>query len=139
MFSYLFPFLLWTVFASTALYLEFFIVFLILSLITAVLINLRSDKSSVSAYSVFNRGHALAGTLDAADYDDSLRHRGTRKKEFMGMDGMVAEPASALKQSKNANSRCICGSGRKFKRCCGRNLGRMEEIERKQQFERDWM
>ncbi|PFH32650.1 hypothetical protein BESB_012620 [Besnoitia besnoiti] len=92
-----------------------------------ILWNLRYDEAggAVSAYSVFNRGvRHLLGDLRPADVDRQLRN-GDRNGDEQDDDNVVlldAPRAVGVHRSRDANKRCPCGSGKKTKKCCGRDF-----------------
>ncbi|EPR59070.1 hypothetical protein TGPRC2_254340 [Toxoplasma gondii TgCatPRC2] len=90
-----------------------------------ILWNLRYNGTGdgISAYSVFNRGvRHLLGDLRPADIDRQLRNAGPDGDESDDDILVLNGPRVAgVHRSRDANKRCPCGSGKKIKRCCGRD------------------
>jgi hypothetical protein len=133
---------IWAGLFGLAVWTEWGLVFCILSLIVLVFLNLRTEESpdGVSAYSVFNRaGRALPGTFDARDVDAAIRNLPMKKEQMMPL--IEEEQEIKVRRGKAANQDCQCGSGRKYKKCCGKTLTAAErkvlEMER-EQWEKEW-
>lgn len=86
-----------------------------------------------SAYSVFNEGiRPLMGDLRAATIERELRgaqasdsvDEDLDEEEDLVQDGIRSN--ESIYRSRLANRRCICGSGKKTKKCCGGMGGRNE-------------
>eukprot|EP00470_Lotharella_oceanica_P007639 CAMPEP_0170179400 /NCGR_PEP_ID=MMETSP0040_2-20121228/17491_1 /TAXON_ID=641309 /ORGANISM="Lotharella oceanica, Strain CCMP622" /LENGTH=143 /DNA_ID=CAMNT_0010423439 /DNA_START=53 /DNA_END=484 /DNA_ORIENTATION=+ len=89
------------------------------------------DKSEdgYSAYAALNEdGYRLPGTFTAEQYEGELRHR-PRKKEKIEVRANAKEQLQEHyeRKSKAANKPCVCGSGKKYKKCCGRPGKKLKE------------
>ncbi|ETO32416.1 hypothetical protein RFI_04699 [Reticulomyxa filosa] len=84
--------------------LEFGVVYLMITIIYLIFTNLgKRKKGELSAYSMFNHNfEQITGTFDGEFYDNMLRRGG-----------------SSI--NKNINGHCICGSVKKYKKCCMKN------------------
>lgn len=100
-------------------------------------------EGQISAYSVFNKdGYAMPGSLNAEQFENEIRHKtpaaGKRREEYRADDGGGTFRAHFKRKSKAANKPCVCGSGRKYKKCC---LGLDQEgavNEEYEQWKEDW-
>lgn len=114
---------------------EFGLVYIICSGMVGVYLGLdhsgEGRKKGYSAYSVFNKdGYRLPGTMDAAQLEQNMRGGGGmaaaaagmrgrgRAEEFRTNEGLERAGDHPKRMSKQANARCPCGSGKKYKKCC---------------------
>lgn len=126
---------------------EFGSIFVVCSAIVAMFLNLSSSSDSksdnkLSAYSVFNPGaQRIAGSMDAEAIEDQLRHkaRSAEKKAIdldIGSSALADHPA---RKSKMANSKCVCGSGKKYKVCCSPLTVSDKTLDREwEEWEEEW-
>ncbi|KAF4649420.1 hypothetical protein FOL47_002101, partial [Perkinsus chesapeaki] len=89
----------------------------------------RRREGMYSAYSVFNRGgRHLLGDLRVDQLERELRGQGPAGA---GADTdllvPLGDPGATSFSSREANTVCPCGSGRKRKRCCGAGSGRLDK------------
>jgi len=93
-----------------------------------------------SAYAVFNRNaNAMMGSLNASQFENELRHQipgvhvpretddmdlpqddgfGFDEDENELQDDPLNKKVTKVRETKIANQPCICGSGKKYKKCC---------------------
>ena len=138
-----------------AVYFEIGSVFAILFAMYLIFSNLGQGRGegSSSAYAVFNDGQqALPGTIDASQYDSALRSGNTAMSvSNNNTSGSVASLAAQVAgdelvplirgpgRSRLANRPCPCGSGKKYKKCCGKIVAHTAEDEQaRREWERDW-
>lgn len=59
-------------------------------------------------------------TGDLFDYQDAnkLYDRATFDEYFIEVDQDKLKPIKRARDKISRNSRCVCGSGKKFKKCC---------------------
>mmetsp|Transcript_20162 Transcript_20162/g.30200 ORF Transcript_20162/g.30200 Transcript_20162/m.30200 type:complete len:178 (+) Transcript_20162:97-630(+) len=98
------------------------------------------SKGSYSAYAALNEdGYRLPGTFTAEQYEGELRNRPRRKEKIE----VKANPKEKLRahyerKSKAANKPCVCGSGRKYKKCCGRRGLTARNKSEFKEWEEEW-
>ena len=86
----------------------------------SVWFNSGGERKGPSAYSFLNEdGYRLPGTFTADDFDSQLRRREQKREKLMALPSSRMRPHYD-RSSKAANKPCVCGSGRKYKKCCGR-------------------
>jgi len=104
---------------------DFALLYCILTGFFLVLTNLgRRKAGELSAYPVFNPGmKPLPGTTSAREIDASLRAGGglgaAHSIDFPDSDESETENTLKPIEKQGRNELCICGSGLKFKKCCG--------------------
>jgi hypothetical protein len=134
--------MLWSVGFLGACLVEFGLVYILCTLPVVMFRCTREQKEEgeLSAYSHFNQGgFALPGTTTAAHFEDHMMHRDTRNKYEE-----KTKPHKELKNhyaraSKSANQPCVCGSGKKYKRCCSLNSKPNPRQEAEfQKWEKEW-
>eukprot|EP00472_Partenskyella_glossopodia_P013676 CAMPEP_0197516690 /NCGR_PEP_ID=MMETSP1318-20131121/1592_1 /TAXON_ID=552666 /ORGANISM="Partenskyella glossopodia, Strain RCC365" /LENGTH=121 /DNA_ID=CAMNT_0043065617 /DNA_START=274 /DNA_END=636 /DNA_ORIENTATION=- len=99
-----------------------------------------ADEDGYSAYAALNDdGYRLPGTFTAEQYEGELRHR-PRKKEKIEVRSNKKENFAEHyeRRSKAANKPCVCGSGRKYKKCCGKAGMSRKEKQDLDKWEEDW-
>ena len=125
---------------------EFGSIFVVCSAIVAIFLNLSSDSKSgsgkLSAYSVFNPGaQRIAGSMDAEAIEDQLRHKApAASRKSIDLDiGSSAVADHPTRKSKMANSKCVCGSGKKYKVCCSPLTVSDKTLDREwEEWEEEW-
>eukprot|EP00466_Bigelowiella_natans_P000893 jgi/Bigna1/88251/estExt_fgenesh1_pg.C_290170 len=98
------------------------------------------SEGTYSAYAALNDdGYRLPGTFTAEQYEGELRNR-PRKKEKIEVKHNPRENLREHyeRKSKNANKPCVCGSGRKYKKCCGKKISSRQEKEDFSKWEDEW-
>ncbi|GAB5356706.1 hypothetical protein AAMO2058_000312500 [Amorphochlora amoebiformis] len=88
-------------------------------------------KEGYSAYAALNEdGYRLPGTFTAEQYEGELRNR-PRRKEKIEVRSNAKEKIRRHydRKSKAANLPCVCGSRKKYKKCCGLGGGRKKEAK----------
>jgi hypothetical protein len=117
-----------------------------------MLTNMEEKKDNKpSAYAAFNEnGYAIPGTTSGAMIDQQLRHSAPeRDGRDPSLSSAPGSGASRLanngvhykRASARANAPCVCGSGKKYKKCCSLRTGTGKDKADKdyQSWEKDWM
>lgn len=97
-------------------------VFVIISILVAIFANLGQRKAGQhSAYNVFNRGfRRLLSDLSGAQIEAEMRNKRVTNAGA-GIVGLSDDEEPVSFSSKEGNRTCGCGSGKKVKKCCGKN------------------
>jgi hypothetical protein len=108
-----------------ARYFEIATIFLMLSALYLIYVNLGvRDAHKPSAYSVFNEGvKPISGSLELG-FDSLLTARVASPSSLAVEDTVRFEQRQWQVSNKKwkRNDICFCGSGKKYKKCCGNTL-----------------
>lgn len=116
-------FILWLGLLGVFTSAEFGGVFLVISALYLMWSSLSNEKKDgdISAYSVFNKdGYAMPGSVDAQQFEREIRHEDgpVKPQEYRANEGTQSFKEHYKRKSKAANQPCVCGSGKKYKKCC---------------------
>eukprot|EP01121_Diplochlamys_sp_Union-15-3_P019595 TRINITY_DN7420_c0_g1_i1.p1 TRINITY_DN7420_c0_g1~~TRINITY_DN7420_c0_g1_i1.p1 ORF type:complete len:149 (-),score=6.57 TRINITY_DN7420_c0_g1_i1:64-510(-) len=113
---------IWLVLWLITVYIEFGTVYIICSSLYFMWTTMsNSERKGPSAYSVFNKGcKKLPGTFNPS-LDDFLRPSNrSEKEEDMWTPEETTNPTKKFTGKAKPNQKCPCGSGVKYKKCCGK-------------------
>lgn len=121
-------------------------ILLLLTGFVLIFTNLNSSgkgESELSAYAAFNKdGYKIPGSMDASQFEREIRHQTHIKpkdQEYRSHGNIEAKTKEHFKRaSKAANLPCVCGSGKKYKKCCSTSTMGKRDTQEYEKWANEW-